>query len=268
MCPYGSKLLTGEGGLLGKAELCAHVLLVETDETLVLVDTGFGRDDVADQARLGQPFRALVRPVPRYEDTAHSQIIALGLDPADVKHVVATHLDVDHAGGLPDFPDAEVHLFRPEMEAVLRPTFKERPRYIKGQFAHGPRWAPHDVEGDEWKGFEAVRAIPGLDPEILIVPLPGHSRGHSAVAVKDAERWLLHCGDAYFHRDQIADPPGCPPGLKLFQAIVGLERKRRLANLERLRELVNAHSDDVVPFCAHDPVELRACQATPVGSSG
>lgn len=267
MCPYGAKLLAGEGGLFEKAELCAHVLLIETDAGLVLVDTGFGRDDVADQARLGQPFRALVRPMPTYEETAHSQISALGLDPADVRHLVTTHLDIDHAGGLPDFPDADVHVFKPEMEAALRPSLRERSRYIKGQFAHGPRWVPHEVDGDEWKGFEAVRAIPGLDPEVVIVPLPGHSRGHSVVAVRDGERWLLHCGDAYFHRNQIADPPSCPPGLKAFQAIVGYERKARLANLERLRELVSTNAGEVVPFCAHDTVELERCRSARAGSA-
>ncbi|WP_373317754.1 MBL fold metallo-hydrolase [Planotetraspora silvatica] len=28
----------------------------------------------------------------------------MGYDPADVRHIVVTHLDVDHCGGLPDFP--------------------------------------------------------------------------------------------------------------------------------------------------------------------
>ena len=123
------------------------------------------------------------------------------------------------------------------MEAVQSPRLKERPRYIKHLFEHRPKWHPHDVDGDEWMGFEAVRALPGVDPEVLIVPLPGHTRGHSAVAVKDADGWLLHCGDAYFHRRQVETPAGCPPGLRAFQAIVGLERKRRLENEERLREL-------------------------------
>lgn len=256
MCPYGGALFGGAGGPWQKTNLCAHVLLIEAAGTLVLVDTGFGLDDIADPKRLGQPFRALVRPELREADTAYRQIQRLGLDPADVGHIVATHLDVDHAGGLPDFPAAQVHVFRPEMEAVLRPKLIERPRYVRGQFAHGPRWAPHDVDGDRWMGFEAVRALPGVEPEILLVPLPGHSRGHSAVAVKDGEGWLLHCGDAYFHRGQVETPASCPGGIRAFQAIVGLERKRRLENEERLRELAARHAGEVALFCAHDGVEL------------
>ena len=30
----------------------------------------------------------------------------------DVRHILVTHLDFDHAGGLPDFPDAVVHVQR------------------------------------------------------------------------------------------------------------------------------------------------------------
>lgn len=261
MCPFGERLLTGEGSLLGKTTMCAHVLLIEAADSLILVDTGFGRDDIANPKRLGQPFRAVIRPVLSERDTAFRQIEALGLDPADVRHIVPTHLDVDHAGGLPDFPDAEVHVFRPELEALRNPTLQEKPRYIKGQFAHGPNFNAHDTDGDEWMGFDAVRVLPGVEPDSAIVPLPGHSRGHSAVAVQGQEGWLLHCGDAYFHRGQIAEPRTCPPGLAAFQNIVGLRRKERLANEARLRELATTRGDEVRLFCAHDSVELRDLQA-------
>jgi hypothetical protein len=37
-------------------------------------------------------------------------------------------------------------------------------------------------------------------------------------------------------------------------------RGLRLANQERLRELVREHGDQITVFSAHDPVELRALQ--------
>lgn len=52
-----------------------------------------------------------------------------------------------------------------------------------GQWAHGPRWVPHGVEGERWQGFEAVRVLPGLGAEVLLVPLVGHSEGHCGVAI-------------------------------------------------------------------------------------
>ena len=259
MCPRGSRLFTGEGGLLERHRMVAHCLLIEAGERLVLVDTGLGSGDVADPKRLGPFFNHVVQPEARQVETAISQIRALGLDPADVADVVCTHLDVDHAGGLPDFPEARVHVFRPEREAALRPSLRERARYVTDHFAHGPNWAAHDVAGEEWEGFEAVRAIDGLDPEILIVPLVGHSRGHSGVAVRDAGGWLLHCGDSYFHRGALESPPRIPPGFRAFENVVGLNRGRRLDNQERLRELIGRAGERVRPFCAHDPVELERC---------
>ncbi|MEX2193997.1 MAG: MBL fold metallo-hydrolase [Thermoleophilaceae bacterium] len=265
MCPYGQRWLSGEGSLLGKAELVAHCLLIESGDGLVLVDTGFGTGDVADPKRLGQPFRALIRPRVEQHATALAQITEKGFDPADVRHLVLTHLDVDHAGGLPDFPGAQVHVLAAEKEVMENPPLRERGRYIRGHFAHGPRWATHGAGGDSWFGFESVRAIPELDGDLALVPLTGHTAGHTAVAVREGEGWLLHCGDAYFHHGEVVTPPTCPPGLRLFQNIVGHDNKARRSNQERLRELVRDHGDEVRPFCAHDPLELEQMQQPPPG---
>lgn len=257
MCPYGGRPFGGDGPPWTTAKMCTHVLLIETDQGLVLVDSGFGLDQVRTPKLIGQPLKSIIRPQLDEASTAVRQVEALGFSAEDVRFLVPTHLDVDHAGGVPDFPNAELHVWRPEMEAIQNPRFKERPRVMKHLFEHGPNWHPHDVDGDEWMGFEAVRALPGIDPEVLIVPLPGHSRGHSAIAVKGPDKWLLHCGDAYFHRNQVATPASCPPGLRAFQAIVGLERKRRLENEERLRELNERKGSEIHIFCAHDQVEFE-----------
>jgi glyoxylase-like metal-dependent hydrolase (beta-lactamase superfamily II) len=256
LCPYNARLLAGEGGWRETARMVAHVLLLETSDSLALVDTGLGCGDIGEPTRTGPVFRHLVRPRFRLEETAIEQVRGLGFDPADVRHVFVTHLDVDHAGGLPDFPQAEVHLFRTEMEAALAPSLRERPRYIPAHFDHGPRWAPHEEAGDDWFGFESVRTVPGLDPEVLLIPLVGHTRGHSGVAIRDGEGWLLHCGDAYFNHGEVATPPRTPPALAAFQALTGLDNRARRRNRERLRELAVAHGDAVRLFCSHDHLDL------------
>src|SRR5437879_605277 len=125
MCPHGGRLVSGEGGLTG-AHLVCHCLLVEAGDSLILVDTGFGTREVANpRARLGTPFTAVAHPRPRADETAIAQVRALGLDPADMRHIVLTHLDLDHAGGLADFPDAEVHVFETEHGAALEPGWRE-----------------------------------------------------------------------------------------------------------------------------------------------
>lgn len=241
---------------LATAPMVAHCLLVERPAGLLLVDTGFGAGDCADPKRLGQPFRSVVRPVLDPAETALAQVRALGYDAADVTDIALTHLDLDHVGGIGDFPHARVHVFGDELDAALSPTVREKGRYLEAQRAHGPDWVRHSVPGDAWFGFGSVTA---LDDDVLLIPLQGHTRGHCGVAVRRTDgSWLLHAGDSYFHSSEKDTPPAPPFALKAFQVLMGVDNKRRLANQERLRELQSAHSDEVTIFCAHDPSEFAA----------
>ena len=256
-------MLTGEGGLFAEARLVCHCLLIEGAEGLVLIDTGFGLDDVRKPRQLGRPFTTLVRPRLNIAETAISQIRELGFDPHDVRNIITTHLDLDHAGGLPDFPDADVHLLGRELQAAIKPSWRDRPRYVAAHWAHGPRWVEHQGGGEQWFGFDGVRILPSSDAEILLIPLIGHTHGHTGVAIRDGDGWLLHCGDAYFHHGEIATPPHCPPGLALFAAFDQVDAAARHGNVERLGELARSHSDVVKLICSHDASYLQASSATP-----
>jgi glyoxylase-like metal-dependent hydrolase (beta-lactamase superfamily II) len=264
MRPIGGQLVDGKPGLLRRSHLVCHCLLIETGDGLVLVDTGFGQQAVESPSRwLGRNFATFVSPEPRIEDSAAAQITALGLSPDDVRHIVPTHLDIDHAGGLADFPNAVVHVRAEEHRAATAPKRGlEGTRFRRAQFAHGPQWSTYDESGESWFGFDAVRELKGLPPEILLVPLAGHTLGHAGVAVDTGNGWLLHAGDAYFFHGQL-DPvkPQCPPGLELFQNLMQTKKEPRVANVRRLRELARNHADEVNIFSSHDPVELARFDA-------
>ena len=269
-CPLGGRLMDGRAGcVMCRGALCCHCLLLETARGLVLVDTGFGLQDVHHpRPRLGAFFLALLSPDFREEMTAVRQVERLGFRASDVRHIVLTHLDFDHAGGLDDFPEARVHLLRQERDAALsQRTWLDRQRYRPAQWDSRPRWSVHAPSSQQgWHGFEAVRDLPGLPPEILMVPLPGHTLGHAGVAVEAGGQWLLLAGDAYFHRREMhAQRPGCTPGLRLYQALMEKDRRARLANPARLRALRESQGHDLTVVCSHDPVEFEAVAARPMG---
>ncbi|UGT42503.1 MBL fold metallo-hydrolase [Nocardia yamanashiensis] len=235
-----------------------HCLLVETRDELVLVDTGFGLGCVRQPGKMVGPSRFLMGARLLESETAVRQIEALGHDPRDVRHIILTHLDLDHSGGLSDFPEATIHVHGPEFRAATAtPSLSERMRYHAAQWGHGPKWMVNEATGgEEWFGFRAVRDLPGLPPEILVIPLPGHTRGHAGVAVDTGDGWLLHAGDAFFVESSI-DPvqPRTPFWWRVYEtnAVAGetyRENQRRLSELKRLHghqvEIINSHDGAIL----------------------
>src|SRR6185312_16213946 len=121
MCPIAGWLMGAKGW---RGLMVAHCLLVETErDGLVLVDSGFGTRDLEGKTGLPRMFKSLVGPTLDPAEPAIAQVVALGFKPEDVRHVVVTHLDLDHAGGIADFPHAKVHLHQREhIAATTRPT--------------------------------------------------------------------------------------------------------------------------------------------------
>jgi glyoxylase-like metal-dependent hydrolase (beta-lactamase superfamily II) len=269
-CPLGGALMDGRSlGLRGR--LACHVLLVETADSLVLVDTGFGLNDVLHpRPRLSRFFLALLAPELRAEMTAIRQIRRLGFDPRDVRHIVLTHLDFDHAGGLDDFPHAAVHMMGAERQVALaQRTMLDRMRYRPLQWRSTVRnWRAYRPNGgDDWFGFRAVRQLEGLPPEIALVPLVGHTRGHAGVAVRREKDWLLLAGDAYFwHGEMDLRRPRCTPGLRFYQWMMEQDRRARLWNQRRLRELKRMHGREVQVLSSHDPFEFQRAAGRPLSS--
>lgn len=258
MHPPGGRLLDGEPGLWRSGTTLCHCLLVETEDGLVLIDAGLGVDDMTNShGSLSTSYLRTARPVLDVEETAVRQVVRLGYRVEDVRHIIPTHLDQDHVGGLRDFPKAKVHVYAEELKnAQAQANARDRNRFRPAQWRHAD-FQSYDLAGDDWFGFEAVRGLKDLPDEIQIVPLAGHTLGHAGVAVNTGDKWLLHCGDSYFFHDEMNPAnPSCPPLLRLFQNILGTDNKARLRNQERLRSLVRDHGDRVEVFSAHDPVEF------------
>lgn len=265
-CPLGGALMDGRSGAALRARLTCTCLLVETPQSLVLVDTGFGLRDVASpRERLSKFFLFLLSPEFREENTAIRRIQRLGYDPRDVRHIVLSHLDFDHAGGLDDFPHATVHMLEAEKRyAFERPTPLDRMRFRPQQWSTQPNWRSYAAYGgDPWFGFDDVCRLEGLPPEILLVPLAGHTHGHAGVAVRRSNGWLFYAADAYFyHAEMDLERPRCTPGLRFYQWMMEKDRGARLANQRRLRQLKRS-APGVELICGHDPREYETATHRP-----
>lgn len=229
-----------------------HCLLLHDPAGLALIDTGIGLKDIADPlGRIGAGAIAAAGFQFRWADTAFRQLERLGHDPAAVRHVVLTHADHDHVGGLADFPQAEVHLSAVEHADIVA----GHPRYSAAQFAHGPKWRPADAPERDWFGLPA-RPLPlGFAAEVLLVDLPGHTRGHCGVAVRQGDGWLLHAGDAYYLRVELEtdDHP-----VSAVSAAMALDDTARRTSLAHLRRLHRDHAAEVTLFGYHDRNEFPA----------
>ncbi len=261
-CPLGGKLMDGGAeSIIQRGHLTSHCLLIETQSELVLVDTGMGLKEVHDpHSRISEFFLQLLRPDFREEMTAYKQIERLGLDPKDVRHIILTHLDFDHAGGLDDFPWARVHMLQSEKDSAFKQkSWLDRQRYRPQQWGTHKNWLFYNAEdGESWYGLEKVRTLDGLPSEIAMIPLIGHTLGHAGVAVDTNDKWLFNTGDAYFYHEEMnLQKPCCTPGLTFYQNMMDKDRKLRIWNQERLRELKRAHPLKIELFCSHDLLEFE-----------
>lgn len=161
----------------------ANLFLIKTGTAVVLLDTGLGDALSNFDTRLYDP---------RGPSHIHESILSLGVHPAEVTHLIFTHLHTDHSNGAfignPDkpalrFPNAEYFVQRDEWEDATHPDERTGAVYIQHrlqQLEESGRL--HLLDGD-------TDIIPGIH----VVKTGGHTRGHQGVRVsRSGERFLYY----------------------------------------------------------------------------
>jgi glyoxylase-like metal-dependent hydrolase (beta-lactamase superfamily II) len=201
----------------------------------IVVDTGMGEREVAHR-----PGRIILNPV----DTMLARI---GVDAANVRDVVLTHMHFDHAGRIDLFPAATFHIQDAEMA------------FCTGRcMCHGLLREPFDVE----HVVTAVRRVHGgsmtfhdgtseIAPGITAHLVGGHSGGLQVLRVPTQRGSVVLASDATHYWANIRER-------RPFPIIVDVAR---MLEAYRIVEELADGPDHIIP--GHDPLVLKRFPAVP-----
>src|SRR6202049_2051267 len=156
--------------------------LVNTGKQLILVDAGAGTwYGGGALGRLAGSLRSA------------------GYTPEDVDLVLVTHLHSDHVGGLTTqdgqrvFPNAEVYVAKAESDFWLSPEIAAKaPKDAQPFFQSAQAIAAPYIKAGKWHTFSGSEPI--VDG-MQLVPLPGHTPGHTGYEFSSKGQKILFWGD-------------------------------------------------------------------------
>ena len=203
------------------------VWVARNDSYTVVIDTGF--DAPAAQRRGRQLLRE-----------PSDGLRLLGVDSAQVRQVIITHLHYDHAGNLAKFPRARFHLQEREM-AFATGRYMAQPF-----FAHA-----YDIEcvlGMVRLVYAAQVQFHDGDAEIVpgisVHHVGGHTHGLQVVRVNTRVGWVVLASDAAHYLENMTSGRPFPIVANVMEMTAGWERMKALAS--RTEYIVPGHDPRVM----------------------
>jgi N-acyl homoserine lactone hydrolase len=215
--------------------------LIETTHGRILYDVGCDYAKIAEPRLRARHYGAASFPFgpPEMDSDERLPLLLarLGLRPDDVDAVVLGHLHFDHAGGLADFPRAEIHCHPDELAAAR-------------QNADGAYFIDEIAVTEQWRLEPGERA---LCAGVRWLDSPGHTAGHRSLLVElPDQRPVLLAGDAADLQENL--------DREVAPGILWHEREDlALASIRRLKQVARQESAELWPN--HDLAHWQSLQA-------
>ena len=214
--------------------------LIQTDDGAnVLVDTGLPvGHDAAIEAFLGAPRGE--------EELVVNRLASIGVTPPDIRYLVCTHFDIDHAGCHAAFPDAELVVQRGH-HAVARedPRFDTLRDIPVREHWDRPELHYRLIEGD-------TQLLPGIE----LIETSGHAIGHQSVLVR-----LPNTGPVLLAIDAIKKADQLDPETRSFNEF-DTDVAALRASTRKLVELAAREKVGLIVF-GHDAQQWRTLKQAP-----
>lgn len=214
----------------------------------LLIDTGLHPSCATDVGgNMGRVGRLLYSVRMRQDQALRSQLPARGVRPEDVGVVILTHLHIDHASAVSEFPKATFVVDRREWVAAAHGG--ARHGYYTRQFDHAFDWRTVDYGEETVGSFSAFGRSLDLfgDGSVRLLSTPGHTAGHQSVLLRTGGDPVLVVGDAAYTERELDG---------LATPLVVHDEHLRSRSLAEIRNHLRQAPDTVV-IISHDASAWR-----------
>jgi len=177
------------------------VWIIEHPEGIIAIDTGELADSKNIDAFLANESaysryisKRISKKIIEKEEELDFQLAKINLTPDDIKLILLTHLHLDHTDGIKFFPKQEIIVSDLEFKKPYSNAPSTYPSWFK----------PNLVKYKENRDDVFNQAYPVTHAEdVLYVPTPGHTHGHSSIIFKTDDFDIIFAGDTSYNQMQV-----------------------------------------------------------------
>jgi N-acyl homoserine lactone hydrolase len=237
-------LITGEPAM---SVPCPAFLIRHPSAGAILVDTGLHPSIATDgRENFGALGSRIAHPTLEPGEDVAAQLRKRGLEPGEVPIVVMTHLHLDHASAISEFPHATFVVSEVEWDAATSGPSPLLNGYRRAHYDYAFDYRTVDFNRggvDSYASFARTHDLFG-DGSVRLAFTPGHSAGHMSLVCRLKQRDFVIGADATYTSGQLAGTAPAAP--RPFDA----HNYRR--SLQELRLFTRDYPDAVVTP-GHDP---------------